>query len=136
MALTGSFSALVRNHIAKDAKFAKALLLGGIEALLHGELDVGKDILRDYIKATVGFEKLAVDIGAQPKSLIRMFGPRGNPQSRNLFTVIDYLQKMADVELHVVSRDRTNPRRIAAARKRQSDPGHVSGRGATTASRV
>jgi len=29
------------------------------------------------------------------KSLIRMFGPRGNPQARNLFAVIYYLQKQA-----------------------------------------
>ena len=25
------------------------------------------------------------------KSLIRMFGPRGNPQAKNLFSVIGYL---------------------------------------------
>ena len=45
-------------------------------------------ILRDYIKATVGFEKLGAATGAPPKSLIRMFGPRGNPQAKNLFSVI------------------------------------------------
>jgi hypothetical protein len=41
--------------------------------------DAGKSILRDYIKA--GFEKLGQAVGTQPKSLIRMFGARGNPQS-------------------------------------------------------
>jgi hypothetical protein len=39
--------------------------------------------------------------GAPPKSLIRMFGPCGNPQARNLFSVIGYLQKRAGVRLHV-----------------------------------
>jgi hypothetical protein len=39
--------------------------------------------------------------GTQPKSLIRMFSARGNPQARNLFSVIGYLQKRAGVELHV-----------------------------------
>jgi hypothetical protein len=39
--------------------------------------------------------------GTQPKSLIRMFGPRGNPQARNLFGIIGYLQKQAGVEFHV-----------------------------------
>jgi len=43
--------------------------------------------MRDYIKATVGFEKLGAATGAPPKSLIRMFGPRGNPQAKNLFSV-------------------------------------------------
>jgi hypothetical protein len=30
-----------------------------------------------------------------------MFGPRGNPQARNLFSVNGYLQREAGVELHV-----------------------------------
>jgi hypothetical protein len=30
-----------------------------------------------------------------------MFGPRGNPQAKNLFRVIGYLQKQAGVHLHV-----------------------------------
>jgi len=66
-----------------------------------GDVETGKAILRDYIKATVGFEKLGEATGTQPKSLIRMFGPRGNPQARNLFGIIGYLQKQAGVELHV-----------------------------------
>jgi DNA-binding phage protein len=57
--------------------------------------------MRNYIKATVGFEKLGEATGAPSKSLIRLFGPRGNPQARNLFSVIGYLQKRAGVRLHV-----------------------------------
>jgi hypothetical protein len=45
-------------------------------------------------------------IGTQPKSLIRMFGPRGNPQARNLFGVIGYLQQHAGVTLHVMQEPR------------------------------
>jgi hypothetical protein len=30
-----------------------------------------------------------------------MFGPRGNPQAKNLFSVLDYLQKRAGVQAHV-----------------------------------
>jgi hypothetical protein len=47
------------------------------------------------------FEKLGEATGTQPKSLIRMFGPRGNPQAKNLFSVLGYLQKQAGGELHV-----------------------------------
>ena len=32
-----------------------------------------------------------------------MFSPRGNPQARNLFGIIGYLQKQASVELHVAT---------------------------------
>jgi hypothetical protein len=55
------------------------------------------------IKATVGFEALGEATGAPAKSLIRMFGPRGNPQAKNLFSVIGYLQKRAGLSLHVVN---------------------------------
>jgi hypothetical protein len=32
-----------------------------------------------------------------------MFGPRGNPQAKNLFSVICYLQKKAGLHLRVVA---------------------------------
>jgi len=101
MAKTKSFKDLVRKHVKADKKFAEALLREGVDAMLSGDVDTGRMILRDYIKATVGFEKLGKATGAPPKSLIRMFGPRGNPQAKNLFNVIDYLQKQAGVRLHV-----------------------------------
>ena len=101
MARTRSFKDLVEHQIKADSKFAEALLREGIDAMLSGDLDTGKTIMRDYIKATVGFEKLGKATDTPPKSLIRMFGPRGNPQARNLFSVIGYLQKQAGVQLHV-----------------------------------
>jgi DNA-binding phage protein len=102
MALTKSFKELVQRRVAADPDFAAALLREGIDIMLTGDVDTGKSILRDYIKATVGFEKLGEATGTQPKSLIRMFGPRGNPQARNLFGVIGYLQQQAGVQLHVM----------------------------------
>jgi DNA-binding phage protein len=101
MAKTGSFKELVQTRVKNDKKFAEALLREGINALLSGDVETGKTILRDYIKATVGFEKLGEATGTQPKSLIRMFGPRGNPQAKNLFSVLGYLQKRAGLELRV-----------------------------------
>jgi DNA-binding phage protein len=101
MAKAKSFKELVQGRVKTDKKFAEAFLREGIDAMLSGDVDTGKTILRDYIKATVGFEKLGQATGAQPKSLIRMFGPRGNPQARNLFSVLGYLQKRAGVQLHV-----------------------------------
>jgi hypothetical protein len=101
MAKTRNFKELVQSRVKTDKKFAEVLLREGIDAMLSGDVDTGKTILRDYIKVTVGFEKLGEATGAPPKSLIRMFGPRGNPQARNLFSVIGYLQKRAGVSLHV-----------------------------------
>ena len=101
MALTKGFKDLVQTRVAMDKAFADALLREGVDAMLSGDVETGKSILRDYIKATVGFEQLADAIDTPAKSLIRMFGPSGNPQARNLFGVIGYLQEQAGVELRV-----------------------------------
>ncbi len=101
MSLTNSFKERVQRRVASDAAFAENLLREGIDTMLSGDVDAGKSILRDYIKATVGFEKLAEATDIPAKSLIRMFGGRGNPLARNLFGVIRYLQKQAGIQLQV-----------------------------------
>lgn len=103
MALTRDFKATVQARVEADPAFGEALLREGVETLLGGDVDAGKAILRDYIKATVGFEKLGAETGASPKSLIRMFGPAGNPQARNLFAIISHLQRHAGLTLHVTA---------------------------------
>jgi DNA-binding phage protein len=90
MAVTKSFKELVQRRVTKDAAFAANLLREGIDTMLAGDVDIGKAILRDYIKATVGFEKLGEATDTPAKSLMRMFSPSGNPQARNLFGVIGY----------------------------------------------
>lgn len=39
----------------------EALLREAIDTMLAGDVDTGRAILRDYINATVGFEKLGID---------------------------------------------------------------------------
>lgn len=103
MALTRSFKDLVQRRVTEDPAFGDALLREAIETMLGGDVDTAKTVLRDYIKATVGFEKLGEETGTPAKSLIRMFGPRGNPQAKNLFAVIGYLQKKAGLHLRVAA---------------------------------
>lgn len=103
MALTRDFKATVLARVQADPKFREALLEEGIEAMLAGDVDTGKAILRDDIKATVGLEQLGPETGSSPKSLIRKFGPTGNPQARNLFSVISHLQRHAGLTLHVTA---------------------------------
>jgi hypothetical protein len=81
MAKTKSFKQLVQRQVKADKKFAEALLREGVDAMLSGDVETGKTILRDTIKATVGFEKLGKATDTPAKSLIRMFGPRGNPRA-------------------------------------------------------
>ena len=56
-----------RPRVKKDKKFAEALLREGIDADAERDVETGKTILRDYIKATVGFEKLGEATGTQPR---------------------------------------------------------------------
>jgi DNA-binding phage protein len=103
MSLTRSFKETVQARVQKDPAFATALLTEGVDALLSGDVDTGKAVLRDYINATVGFEKLGSATGTPAKSLMRMFGPSGNPSARNLFGVLGELQKQSGVHLHARS---------------------------------
>lgn len=104
MPLTKSFKETVQARALRDPAFREALLTEGVEALLAGDLDTGKAVLRDYINAAVGFERLAAVTGTPSKSLMRMFSSKGNPNARNLFTVIGHLQRTSGVNLHVHTR--------------------------------
>jgi len=106
--LTRDFKETVRARVQRDPTFREALL-SEAAAMLVGDLATGKAVLRDYINATIGFEALGRATGTPPKSLIRMFGPRGNPQASNLFAVLAQLQKHGGFHLEV----RTEPRAAA-----------------------
>jgi DNA-binding phage protein len=101
MALTRSFKDTVKARVERDPEFRNALLTEAIEQLLAGEVDVGKAVLRDFINATIGFERLAAETGTPSKSLMRMLGPDGNPTASNLFGVISKLQQVSGIQLNV-----------------------------------
>jgi len=101
MPLTRDFKETIRDRVQRDPKFRKELLREGLEAMLAGEIAVAKTILRDYINATVGFTGLAEATRIPSKSLMRMFGPAGNPRADNLFEIVSYLQHREGVRFHV-----------------------------------
>ena len=103
MTLTRDFKETIQARAQRDTAFRKALLREGVESFLAGDVETGKTVLRDYINATVGFEELGAIMHRSPKSLMRMFGPNGNPQARNLFDIVAYLQKKEGVRLEVRS---------------------------------
>ena len=78
-----------------------ALLTEAVNAYLTGDEATGKAVLRDMINATVGFEPLAAELGKPSKSLHRMFGPNGNPNTANFFAVLLVLQRRAGIKLTV-----------------------------------
>ncbi len=104
MALTKDFKDTIQARAQRDPAFRKALLQEGVECLLAGDVDTGKTVLRDYINATIGFEGLSQVFEKLSKSLMCMFGPKGNPQASNLFAVIQYLQEQEGIHLEVKAR--------------------------------
>jgi DNA-binding phage protein len=116
MALTRDFKETIRARVKRDPGFRKALLQEGIENFLSGDVETGKMILRDFINATVGFTKLGDDTHRSAKSLMRMLGPSGNPQARNLFEIVAYLQHAEGVRFEVRSL------RVALRKKKRPSP--------------
>ncbi len=101
MALTRDFRETVLARAQKDRAFRQAMLTEAVNELLTGDLEAGKAMLRDYINATITFDRLATELDKPSKSLQRMLGPRGNPTAENIFALIKALQQAERVHLRV-----------------------------------
>ena len=101
MALTRDFKETIQARAQRDPAFRRELLREAVESFLAGDVQTGKTVLRDYIHATVGFGALADGTNHSPKSLMRMLGPGGNPQARNLFEIVQFLQRREKVRFKV-----------------------------------
>jgi len=80
--------------MSRTTRNLPSLLREGFDALLSGDVESGKTMLRDYIKAPVGFEKLGAATGAPPRASFGCSG-RAAIRKRKSFSVIGYLQKHA-----------------------------------------
>jgi DNA-binding phage protein len=106
MPLARDFVETVRERAQREPEYRRALLRTAIEILLSGEVDTGKVLLRRYINATIGFQRLGSELGKSEKSLMQMLSPAGNPQAKNLFGIIETLQRLEGVALGVVVNER------------------------------
>jgi DNA-binding phage protein len=114
MALTTDFRETVQADIRRDPDFRRGMLSEALESLLSGEVELAKEILRDYINATVGFPKLAAATKIHVKTIHQMFGPKGNPTASRLFEIVAYLQEAEGVRFEV------RPVRAALRRKKRA----------------
>ena len=101
MVLTRDFRETVQARIREDAEFRQGLLRDAIESLLADETSLGRELLRDYINATVGFPQVAEKTGIHVKTLHRIFGPNGNPTASKLFRILAFLQESEGIRLEV-----------------------------------
>ena len=93
MPLTRDFKETIKARAGRDPEFRGALIAEAVECLLDNDFEAAKSILRDYINATMGFDELAREVGTPPESLMRMLGPRGNPQAKSLLPVIAHIRR-------------------------------------------
>jgi hypothetical protein len=111
MALTRDFRETILARAKRDAAFRREMLKSGIEFMLSDDPEdtaVGREQLRDYINATIGFQDLGTLVGKTPKSLMRMFSKQGNPRHSNLTAVLGQLQAQEGVRIGITLR--RNPR--------------------------
>jgi DNA-binding phage protein len=116
MPLTRDFRETVQARAKRDPAYRKGLLSEAIESLLSGEVALGKELLRDYINAAIGFPKLAEHTKLHVKTLHQMLGPNGNPTASNLFEIVAYLQHAEGVRFEV------RPTRAASRSKKRPSP--------------
>ena len=100
-ALIKDFRETIRERAQREPRFRKALLREAIELMLSGDEKTGRAILRNYINATVGFQQLEQATSIPATSLMRMFGPKGNPSAKNLCGVLAHLQEQEGMNFSV-----------------------------------
>jgi len=102
MSLTRDFKNSVLERAQKDPAFRNGLLEQAINEFLAGNLEVGKELMRDYINATIAFPVLAHKLHKSDKSLQRMLGPRGNPTMNNFCAILKAVQQKEGLKLRVL----------------------------------
>lgn len=111
MALTRNFKDTVKARAERDPAFRRGLFQEALEAFTSDDVETGKILLRDYVNATVGFERLAKDLDKNPKSLMRMLSAEGNPRANNLFALVAHLKASEGVTLSLRSQGAPNAAR-------------------------
>ena len=115
-----SFEEIAQERVARDPEFVRSLLQEAAQALLTDDVAVARALIRDVIKGSIGYAELSKRTGTPEKSLVRMFGPKGNPTAANLSLVLTHLQSHTGISLQVeavrVPVMRRKPRPRAPAR--------------------
>lgn len=117
MPLSQDFRETVVDRARRDPEFRAALIEEAVQTMLDGDFATARDMLRDVVHATVGFEQLSKETGIPVKSLMRMVGPRGNPTATNLFAILASVQRQAHVRAHVDIAPTAGRRILRSARR-------------------
>lgn len=101
--LTHPFDEVVQDRVRREPAFGAGLLEAAAQCMLDGELAAARNLVRNVIKGSIGYADLSRRTGTPEKSLVRMFGPGGNPTAANLSRIFAHLQRHEGVTLEVRS---------------------------------
>ncbi len=101
MPLTRDFKATIKARAERDPAFRAALYAEALDALVEGDVPTAKAMLRDYVKATIGFERLEAVTGTPRKSLMRMLSAQGNPRLDSLGPILKAINSEAALKPEV-----------------------------------
>ncbi|QGP56995.1 hypothetical protein PsalMR5_04526 (plasmid) [Piscirickettsia salmonis] len=104
MALTRKFKETVKAMADANPEFRRELLIEAINLFINGEVDLGRETLKDYINATVSLSAVAKELDKNVKSIQRMLGKHGNPGIETFFKIVIFLQKNEGVHFEIVDK--------------------------------
>ena len=92
MALTRSFDETIKERAAQDPAFRRGMIQEGVMLFCDGQHVDAQLALRDYVNATLGFQKLSALTGIPAPSLMRMLSVKGNPSSETFSRSVKVLR--------------------------------------------
>jgi DNA-binding phage protein len=101
MPLTKQFRQTVMARAKADKEFREELIIEATNALLEGDIDTGKSLIKDYLNATEAFTAVADQLKKDEKSIRRMLGPSGNPTLKNFIGILQACSSTEHLDLKV-----------------------------------
>ena len=108
-----AYEPIAQEMVRQDPAYAASLLEEATQALVGNELAVARNLIRHLIRGGMGYPELSRRTGTPQTSLVRMFGPKGNPTLANVAAVLAELQRHAGVRLRVTHEPAAKRRRAA-----------------------
>ena len=101
MPLTKKFKDTVMARAKADKDFREELIIEATNALLEGDIDTGKSLIKDYLNATETFAVVADQLRKDEKSIRRMLGPSGNPTLKNFIGILKVCSGTEHIDLKI-----------------------------------
>jgi DNA-binding phage protein len=101
MPLTKQFRETVMARAKADKEFRGELIIEATNALLEGDIDTGKSLIKDYLNATEAFAAVADQLQKDEKSIRRMLGPSGNPTLKNFIGILQACSSTEHLNLKI-----------------------------------